>query len=139
LLAAGYPREAATSLRGFAKRCGSAPVVLPLAFTGLERINDFRGALEVANELVEAVPASGSFRYWRALAYDRTGNSSQAIVDYMNAIQLFGDPKTVPVMYSTNGLRATQPLVGTATRLALLRYTYRSMPQSGELRKRQRL
>jgi Aspartyl protease len=96
LLAAGYPREAATSLRSFVKRCGSAPEVLPLAFTGLERINDFSGALEVANELVEAVPASGSFRYWRALAYDRTGKSSQAMVDYMNAIQLFGDPKTVP-------------------------------------------
>jgi tetratricopeptide (TPR) repeat protein len=58
--------------------------------------HDFSGALEVANELVEAVPASGSFRYWRALAYDRTGKSSQAMVDYMNAIQLFGDPKTVP-------------------------------------------
>jgi tetratricopeptide (TPR) repeat protein len=96
LLDAGYPREAATSLRSFVKRCGSAPEVLPLAFTGLERINDFSGALEVANELVEMVPASGSFRYWRALAYDRTGKSSQAIVDYMNAIQLFGDPKTVP-------------------------------------------
>jgi hypothetical protein len=51
LLNAGYPREAATSLRSFVKRCGSAPEVLPLAFTGLERINDFSGALEVANEL----------------------------------------------------------------------------------------
>ena len=60
LLGAGYPREAATSMRSFVRRCGSAPEVLPLAFTGLERINDFSGALEVANELVETVPASGS-------------------------------------------------------------------------------
>src|SRR5437016_10664317 len=37
LLDAGYPREAATSLRSFVKRCGSAAEVLPLAFTGLER------------------------------------------------------------------------------------------------------
>jgi tetratricopeptide (TPR) repeat protein len=96
LLDAGYPREAATGLRSFVKRCGGAPEILPLAFTGLERINDFSAALEVANELVEAVPASGSFRYWRALAYDRSGKFSQAMVDYMNAIQLFGDPKTVP-------------------------------------------
>jgi len=95
LLDAGYPREAASSLRSFVKRCDSAPEVLPLAFTGLERINDFSGALEVANELVEAVPANGSFRYWRALAYDRTGKFSQAIFDYMNAIQLAGDPKHV--------------------------------------------
>jgi AcrR family transcriptional regulator len=49
LLAAGYAREAATSMRSFVRRCGSAPEVLPLAFTGLERINDFSGALEVAN------------------------------------------------------------------------------------------
>ena len=95
LLNAGYPRQAATSLRSFVKRCGSAPEVLPLAFTGLERINDFSGALEVANELVEAVPASAAFRVWRALAYDRTGKFSQAILDYMNAIQLTGDPKRV--------------------------------------------
>ena len=95
LLDAGYPREAASSLRSFVKRCDSAPEVLPLAFTGPERINDFSGALEVANELVEAVPANGTFRYWRALAYDRTGKFSQAIFDYMNAIQLAGDPKHV--------------------------------------------
>src|SRR6266540_2376666 len=49
LLDAGYPREAATSLRSFVKRCGSAPEILPLAYTGLEQINDFSGALEVAN------------------------------------------------------------------------------------------
>src|SRR5919201_655845 len=68
---------------------------MPLAFTALDRINDFSGA-EVANELVEAVPANGSFRYWRAMAYDRTGKFSQAMVDYMNAIQLAGDSKRVP-------------------------------------------
>jgi tetratricopeptide (TPR) repeat protein len=96
LLDAGYPREAATSVRSFVKRCGSVPEVLPLAFTGLERISDFSGALEVANELVEAVPANGTFRYWRALAYDWTGKFPQATFDYMNAIQLAGDPKRVP-------------------------------------------
>ena len=93
LLDAGYPREAATSLRTFVKRCGSASEVLPHAYTAFERINDFSAALEVANELVEAVPANGTFRYWRALAYDRTGQFSLAIVDYMNTVQLIGDPE----------------------------------------------
>jgi tetratricopeptide (TPR) repeat protein len=96
LLDAGYPREAATSLRSFVKRCGSAPEILPLAYTGLERINDFSGALEVANELVEAAPESGTFRYWRALAYDHTGKFSLAMLDYMNSVQLMGNPKTIP-------------------------------------------
>jgi clan AA aspartic protease (TIGR02281 family) len=95
LLDAGYPREAATSLRSFVKRCGSASEVLPYAYTGYERINDFSAALEVANELVEAAPANGTFRYWRALAYDRTGQLSLAMLDYMNTVQLFGDPKSI--------------------------------------------
>lgn len=96
LLDAGYPREAATSLRSFVKRCGSAPEILPLAYTGLEQINDFSGALEVANELVEAAPENGRFRYWRALAYDHTGKFSLAMLDYMNSVQLMGNPKTIP-------------------------------------------
>jgi tetratricopeptide (TPR) repeat protein len=95
LLDAGYPREAATSLRNFVRRCGSAAEVLPLAHTALERISDFSGTLEVANELVDAAPANGTFRYWRAMAYERTGRFSQAVVDYMNTIQLIGDPKTI--------------------------------------------
>ena len=94
LLEAGYPREAAASLRNFVGRCGSAPEVLPLAYTGLERINDFSGALEVASELVDAVPASGTFRHWRALA-NQTGKFSLAMLDYMNTVQLIGNPKTI--------------------------------------------
>jgi aspartyl protease family protein len=95
LLDAGYPREAAISLRTFVKRCGSATEVLPLAYSALEKLNDFSAALEVANELVEAVPADGTFRYWRALAYDRTGQFSLAMLDYMNTVELFGNPKTI--------------------------------------------
>lgn len=95
LLDAGYPREAATSLRTFVKRCGSAPEVLPLAYFALESINDFPGALEMANDLVEALPASGNPRYWRAKAYDRIGNFSLAMLDYMNAVQLFEPQKTI--------------------------------------------
>jgi tetratricopeptide (TPR) repeat protein len=95
LLDAGYPREAAIGSRSFVKRCGSASEVLPNAYFALERLNDFSGALEVANELVEALPADGTARYWRALAYDRTGQFSLAVVDYMNTVQLFGDQKTI--------------------------------------------
>jgi hypothetical protein len=51
LLDAGYPREAAIGSRSFVKRCGSASEVLPLAYTALQKINDYSGALEVANEL----------------------------------------------------------------------------------------
>jgi len=73
LLKNGYPRESATSLRSFAKRCGGVEEILPLAWDGLRRISDFSGALEVAKQLVDAVPASAMFRYWRELAYKETG------------------------------------------------------------------
>jgi aspartyl protease family protein len=95
LLDAGYPRESAISLRSFAKRCGSVPEILPLAYQGYERVSDFFGALEVAKELVDAASASGTFRYWRAMAYEQTGNFALALTDYMNSIQLVSDPKNV--------------------------------------------
>jgi aspartyl protease family protein len=97
LLDAGYPREAAISSRSFVKRCGSvsAQEVLPQAYTALQKLNDWSGALDVADELVNALPASATARYWRAMAYDNTGKFSQAMLDYMNTVQLIGDPKAV--------------------------------------------
>jgi aspartyl protease family protein len=93
LLKNGYPRESATSLRSFAKRCGGVEEILPLAYEGLSRISDFSGALEVAKQLVDAVPASATFRYWRALAYKEIGNAALALPDYMNTIELVSNPK----------------------------------------------
>jgi tetratricopeptide (TPR) repeat protein len=93
LLKNGYPRESATSLRSFVKRCGGVEEILPLAYDGLRRISDFSGALEVAKQLVDAAPASATFRYWRALAYAETGNAELALPDYMNSMELFSNPK----------------------------------------------
>jgi tetratricopeptide (TPR) repeat protein len=93
LLKNGYPRESATSLRSFANRCGGVEKILPLAYEGLRQINDFSGALEVAKQLVDAAPASATFRYWRALAYEQTGNVALALPDYMNTIELVSNPK----------------------------------------------
>ena len=93
LLKNGYPRESATSLRSFVRRCGGVEEILPPAYGELRRISDFSGALEVAKQLVDAVPASATFRYWRALAYKETGNAALALPDYMNTIELVPDPK----------------------------------------------
>jgi tetratricopeptide (TPR) repeat protein len=93
LLKDGYPRESATSLRSFTQRCGGVEEILPLAYEALRRISDFSGALEVAKQLVDAAPASATFRYWRALAYTETGNAALALPDYINTMELFSDPK----------------------------------------------
>ena len=66
-----------------------------MPYTAFQRINDFSAALEVANELVQALPANGTVRYWRALAYDRTGQFSRAMLDYMNTVQLMEPQKTI--------------------------------------------
>ena len=66
-----------------------------LPITHLSGSTIFRGALEVANELVEALPADATARYWRAFAYDRTGQFSLAMLDYMNTVELFGNQKTI--------------------------------------------
>jgi len=108
LLKNGYPRESATSLRSFAKRCGGVEEILPLAYEGLRRISDFSGALEVAKQLVDAEPASATFRYWRALAYAETGNAALALPDYMNTIELVPNPKNEGGYFFTNG-RAFMP------------------------------
>jgi hypothetical protein len=135
LLDAGYPREAGNSLRTFVKRCGSASEVLPHAYTAFERINDFSAALEVANKLVEAVPASGTARYWRALAYDRTGQFSLAIIDYMNTVQLIGDPKTIfgEVFYKWSQTYAA--LGRYCDAISPIEMTSHWIPQIGERRK----
>jgi hypothetical protein len=104
LLKIGYPRESATSLRSFTNRCGGVEEILPLAYDGLRRISDFSGALEVAKQLVDAAPASATFRYWRALAYNETGSPALALPDYMNSLEPFANPKAVTFFTSGRAL-----------------------------------
>jgi tetratricopeptide (TPR) repeat protein len=93
LIKLGYPREAATSVRTFVARCRASESLLPVAYSALDRISDFQGALQVATELVRAYPARGDLRYSRAKAYDHLRDFPHALVDYINTIQLESDPK----------------------------------------------
>jgi tetratricopeptide (TPR) repeat protein len=87
------PREAATSVRYFVKRCKNSEGLLQIAYSALESISDYQGALEVADQLVEAYPATGTFRYRRARAYDHLDDFSHALTDYLNTVQLDNDPQ----------------------------------------------
>jgi clan AA aspartic protease (TIGR02281 family) len=93
LLKTGFPREAGTSLQTFARRCGNPNEVLPLAYEAFVRINDHASALDVADQLVNAVPSNGTAHYWRAQAHQRTGNLARALTDYMSTLQLVGNPR----------------------------------------------
>jgi clan AA aspartic protease (TIGR02281 family) len=108
LIKVGYPREAATSLRSFVKRCKNSEGLLRTAHTALESIGDYQGALEVADQLVEAYPANGTFRYWRAMSYEHIRDFPHALIDYINTIQLANDPKRLvgDVFYNTSRMYA---------------------------------
>jgi aspartyl protease family protein len=93
LLKVGFPREAGLSLQAFARRCGNPNEVLSVAYEAFRRVNDYAKALEVADQLVSAVPSNGTVHYWRAIAHERTGNLTRALTDYMSTMQLVGNPK----------------------------------------------
>jgi clan AA aspartic protease (TIGR02281 family) len=95
LMKAKRPREAATSVRSFVKRCKNSEGLLAIAYSALESISDYQGAVEVADQLVKAYPATGAFRYRRARAYDHLDDFSHALMDYLNAVQLDNDPKSL--------------------------------------------
>jgi tetratricopeptide (TPR) repeat protein len=108
LINVGYPREAAISLRSFVKRCKDSEDLLWIGYSALESISDYQGALELADHLVKTYPANGAFRYARARAYDHLDNFSLSLTDYLNTIQLAGDPARLSgdVFFNTSRMYA---------------------------------
>jgi clan AA aspartic protease (TIGR02281 family) len=97
LLEAGYPRETDTSLLSFAKRCGESDEILARRYKALYRASDFSAALRVADDLVKSDPADAQVRYWRGNTYEALKDFAHALTDYINTVQLLGDPTTISV------------------------------------------
>jgi tetratricopeptide (TPR) repeat protein len=97
LLEAGYPRETDTSLISFAKRCGQSDEILVRRYKALFRASDFSAALRVADDLVKSDPADADVRYWRGNVHEELKDFAHALTDYINTVQLLGDPGTVSV------------------------------------------
>jgi predicted aspartyl protease len=97
LLDSGYPRESATSLLAYANRCGDSnnDQILIQAYAGFEKINDFSAALQIANQLVVSDPANAQYRYWRGVAFEDVKSFSEALKDYIAALQLMGAPSKI--------------------------------------------
>jgi tetratricopeptide (TPR) repeat protein len=94
LLDSGYPRESATSLLAFAKRCDAAAdeEILARAYIAFKKISDLPDALQVANRLIESDLADPQYRYYRAATYEQLKNFPSALNDYIAALQLMGAP-----------------------------------------------
>jgi clan AA aspartic protease (TIGR02281 family) len=97
LLEVGYPRETDTSLVSFAKRCGESDEILVRRYKALLQASDFSGALRVADDLVKSDPANARVRYWRGNAHEKLKEFAPALTDYINTVQLLGDPVNVSV------------------------------------------
>ena len=97
LLDSGYPRESATSLLAYASRCGDTnnDLILIKAYAGFEKINDYSDALQIANQLVISDPVNPQYRYWRGGTFEDLKNFSEALRDYIAALQLMGAPNEI--------------------------------------------
>jgi aspartyl protease family protein len=58
-------------------------------------VNDFSAALSVAEDLVRSDPADPRFRHYRAEAYEHLNDYTAALADYINVVQLLGEPRRV--------------------------------------------
>jgi tetratricopeptide (TPR) repeat protein len=94
---AGYPRETDTSLLNFAQRCGETDEILVRRYTALYQASDFSAAVRIADVLVKSDPASARMRYWRGNAYEELKDFAHALTDYINTVQLLGEPDRVSI------------------------------------------
>jgi len=88
---AGYPRESVRSLAKFGERCGTSIELLDPAYDSLVRLGDFKGAVDVADEMIKINPAVPHYRFWRGQAYEGQKNYKAALSDYVSALQFHRD------------------------------------------------
>jgi clan AA aspartic protease (TIGR02281 family) len=89
----GYRREAANGLYKFVLNCGAPLSALRQAVDIYLKLTDYEKAVEVADEFMRREPANHDAHYLRGVALDGAGDHQRAIVDYSDAIELWGADK----------------------------------------------
>lgn len=90
---AGYRREAANGLYKFVLNCGAPANALHRSIDIYLRLTDYPKAVEVADEFIRRAPSSREAHYLRGVALEGAGDHQRALVDFANAIELFGSDK----------------------------------------------
>ncbi|MCX7310199.1 MAG: retropepsin-like aspartic protease [Alphaproteobacteria bacterium] len=85
----GYPRESAKSAIKFSERCGPSVELFQLAYEALDRLGDFKGAVNIANEMIKLDQANPDYRFWRGQSHENLKNYKAALSDYVSTLQLF--------------------------------------------------
>jgi aspartyl protease family protein len=89
----GYRREAADGLYHFVLACGAPVSALHRSIDIFLKLSDRAKAAEVADEFIRRAPANHDAHYLRGVALEGLGDHKRALVDYANAIELFGKDK----------------------------------------------
>ncbi|KRR23658.1 hypothetical protein CQ14_32060 [Bradyrhizobium lablabi] len=90
---AGYRREAANGLYKFVMHCGAPATALHRSIDIYLRLTDYPKAVEVADEFIRRAPTNREAHYLRGVALEGAGDHQRALVDFANAIELFGSDK----------------------------------------------
>jgi len=89
----GYRREAAEGLYRFVRECGAPLNALNQSINIYLKLTDYPRAVEVADEYIRRAPDNNDARYLRGIALEGVGDFQRALVDYSDAIELFGADK----------------------------------------------
>jgi aspartyl protease family protein len=89
----GYRREAAEGQYRFVLHCGEPVFALHRSIEIFIRLTDYKRAFEVAEEYLKRAPTNNNAHYLRGLAFQGLGDHRRALIDYTNAIELFGPDK----------------------------------------------
>lgn len=90
---AGYRREAANGMYKFVMNCGAPVTGLHRSIDIYLRLTDYPKAVEVADEFIRRAPTNREAHYLRGIALEGAGDHQRALVDFANAIELFGSDK----------------------------------------------
>ena len=90
---ADYRREAANGIYKFVLNCGAPVTALHRSIDIYLRLTDYPKAVEVADEFIRRAPTNREAHYLRGIALVGAGDHQRALVDFANAIELFGSDK----------------------------------------------
>jgi clan AA aspartic protease (TIGR02281 family) len=89
----GYRRQAADSLYKFVLNCGAPLTALHRSIDIYLELTDYPKAVEVADEFMRRAPSNRDAHYLRGLALEGVKDYKRALVDYSDAIELYGTDK----------------------------------------------
>jgi aspartyl protease family protein len=89
----GFRREAANGLYNFVRNCGAPLSALNQSINIYLKLTDYPKAVEVADEFMRRAPSDHDAHYLRGVALEGAGDLQRALVDYSDAIELYGADK----------------------------------------------